>query len=244
MSPNSQTAPKTNWKQEKERKSKISALDRRIEYECEQDYPGIPYTTISQIKRWPEEGIPRFVINKHYTHDWQDKQSNIARKFALYQGDITKIEVDCIVNPVIGNLALSSISKTITKNAGPFLEMELKDIGHCKEGQAVTTGAYNLPAKYIIHTATPQKGSKEKNIATLTTNYKSCLEQMRTHNLKSIVFPCIKPGTNLTENQGIKIAIKSIEEYLLSNNYEVDIIVLCIQGLKQIIPYAENLSSL
>ena len=244
MSSKSQKPPKMNWRQEKERKLNMSALDRRIEYDYEEDYSRVPYTTLSQIKRWSEEGIPRFAINKHYTHDWQDKQSNLARKFALHQGDITKIEVDCIVNPVIGNLALSSISKTITKKAGPFLEMELKDIGHCKEGQAVTTGAYNLPAKYIIHTATPQKGSKEKNIATLTSNYKSCLEQMKTHNLKSIVFPCIKPGANLTENQGIKVAIKSIEEFLLSNNYEIDVIVLCIQELKQIIPYAENLSSL
>ena len=79
-------------------------------------------------------------------------------------GDITKIEVDCIVNPVRGNLMLGSISNSIATEAGPFLQCELKEIGHCKDGQAVTTRGYDLPAKYIIHTTAPRREQKRKTL--------------------------------------------------------------------------------
>ena len=115
-------------------------------------------------------------------------------KISLWRGDITKLNVDCIVNTASENLEVSGgIDGAIDKASGPELLDACKKFPIdneintcCKTGECKITTCFNLLAKDIIHTVNP----KDKNIK-LKCSYENCLKKVLTSNVKMIGICCI-----------------------------------------------------
>lgn len=130
-----------------------------------------------------------------------------ADRIILWQGDITRLRADAIVNAANAQMmgcfvpCHGCIDNAIHSAAGLQLRNECAQIieeqGHEEPaGKAKLTGGYNLPASHVIHTVGPIVGGKvtDQQIEQLKSCYKSCLKLAERHNLKSIAFCCISTG--------------------------------------------------
>lgn len=157
----------------------------------------------------------------------------VKGKIMLWQGDITTLKVDAIVNAANSKLLgcfipqHNCIDNVIHSAAGVQLRDECNTImkiqdGDEEVGKAKITGAYNLPSKYVIHTVGPQipQGFKPSSddADLLAGCYRSCLDIATYNELESIAFCCISTGVfNFPQELAAEIAIKTVEEYLKSN---------------------------
>jgi O-acetyl-ADP-ribose deacetylase (regulator of RNase III) len=116
------------------------------------------------------------------------------------KGDITKINTGAIVNAANPSLmGGGGVDGAIHRNGGPAILKECKEIvakrGRCRAGEAVITGAGNLPAKYVIHTVGPVWNGGNNNEDILLQNaYTNSLRLAEEHNISSIAFPNISTG--------------------------------------------------
>ena len=156
----------------------------------------------------------------------------VKGKIMLWQGDITTLKVDAIVNAANSKLLgcfipqHNCIDNVIHSAAGLQLRDECNTIMKIQNvdeevGKAKITGAYNLPSKYVIHTVGPQipQGFKPSDIDidALASCYKSCLDIATYNELDSIAFCCISTGVfNFPQDLAAEIAIRTVEEYLSS----------------------------
>ena len=112
------------------------------------------------------------------------------------QGDITKFDVDAIVNAA--NTALrrgSGVCGAIFAAAGDGLEEACAALGRCEAGEAVATSGFNLPAKWIIHTVGPVwKGGMSDEATVLASCYRRTLEVADELGATSVAFPAISTG--------------------------------------------------
>lgn len=152
------------------------------------------------------------------------------KKIELILGDITKLEVDAIVNAANTTLlGGGGVDGAIHRVAGKQLLEECRTLNGCKTGQSKITKGYNLPAKYVIHTVGPvYNGGKYNEDKLLESCYLTSLELMIKNNLKTIAFPSISTGAyRYPIQQACKIAIKTVCNFVSKHNEIEKVYFVC-----------------
>ncbi len=132
-------------------------------------------------------------------------------------GDITKQEVDAIVNAANPTLlGGGGVDGAIHRAAGPGLLEECHRIGGCPTGEARITKGYRLPAKYVIHTVGPAwRGGKGGEDELLRSCYRNSMKLAGENGIRSIAFPSISTGAyGFPIERAAPIAIKTVNESL------------------------------
>ncbi len=114
----------------------------------------------------------------------------------IREADITRLEVDAIVNAANEQLAPGAgVCGAIHAAAGPELAAECAAIGHCPTGEARLTRGYALPARYVIHAVGPVWHGGDRNEAALLAGcYRNSIRLAEAQGLGSIAFPAISCG--------------------------------------------------
>lgn len=154
-------------------------------------------------------------------------------KIELLKADITKINVDAIVNAANTSLlGGGGVDGAIHRKGGKAILDECIQIrnkqGGCKTGEAVITTAGNLPAKFVIHTVGPVWNSdKEEKSKLLSNCYRNSLNLAVEHGVKSIAFPNISTGIyHFPKDKAAQIAIKTVKDF--NKNSKIDkVIFVC-----------------
>jgi O-acetyl-ADP-ribose deacetylase (regulator of RNase III) len=133
----------------------------------------------------------------------------------LVQGDITKQEgFDAVVNAANAQLQPGGgVAGAIHRAAGPELAEECKKYAPIQPGQAVITGAYKLPNRYVVHCLGPRYGLDEPSDKLLADCYRNALKVADEHRAESIAFPAISTGAfGYPMEEAARIAFRTIQE--------------------------------
>lgn len=142
-------------------------------------------------------------------------------RLELLQGDITRQQVDAIVNAANSELAGGGgVDGAIHRVGGATLKSETsaKFPQGCRTGSAVPTNAGNLPAKFVFHAVGPiWRGGQEGEPELLRSAFRTCLELSVEHQCESVAFPAISTGVyGYPKDLAAETALQTIHEYLQS----------------------------
>ena len=150
--------------------------------------------------------------------------------FTIVRNDITKMQVDAIVNAANTSLLMGSgVCGAIFKAAGKAqLKAACDVLAPIKTGEAVITPGFELPAKYIIHTAGPvYRNDKQGEEELLLSCYTHSLTLAEENNCESIAFPLISSGIyGYPKAKALQVATKAIQGYLAEHEMDVYLAVL------------------
>ena len=152
----------------------------------------------------------------------------------LIPGDITRIEVDAIVNAANSSLlGGGGVDGAIHRAGGVTILEDCRKIvesqGGCRAGEAVVTTAGKLPARYVIHTVGPIWHGGMKNEDQLLSNaYTNSLRLAVENGAKTIAFPNISTGVyGFPKARAARIAIEAVRKFLKSDKAISEVIFVC-----------------
>ena len=154
----------------------------------------------------------------------------MKEKINIVQGDITKLEVDAIVNAANNSLlGGGGVDGAIHRAAGPDLLEETRKIGGCPTGEARVSDGYNLPARWVIHTVGPVwKGGRQNEAKLLADCYKNSLRAAVEKGAETVAFPAISTGVyGFPLKKATEIAMGETKRFLEMNEYPNQVIFVC-----------------
>ena len=157
------------------------------------------------------------------------RDEGMKNQVEIIQSDITKLNIDVIVNAANTTLlGGSGVDGAIHRAAGPELLAECKMLGGCPTGEARLTRGYNLSAKFVIHTVGPVwYGGKNNEKKLLEKCYQNSLTLSNRNDLKTIAFPNISTGVyHFPKELAAQIAIGTVREFL-ENNENIERVIFC-----------------
>lgn len=135
----------------------------------------------------------------------------------LVEGDITKQDVDAIVNAANSSLlGGGGVDGAIHRAAGPQLLEECRTLGGCETGSAKITRGYKLKARHVIHAVGPvYRDGKHGEPALLASAYRTCLELASQNQCASVAFPAISTGAyGYPMEDAARVAFRTIIDYV------------------------------
>jgi O-acetyl-ADP-ribose deacetylase len=148
-------------------------------------------------------------------------------RIELYQGDITQLHVDAIVNAANNSLSGGGgVDGAIHHAAGSQLLEECRTLGGCATGEAKITKGYLLPAKWVIHTVGPVwHGGHRREEELLASAYRNSLKLAVEYSVKTIAFPNISTGVyDFPKVLAAEIAIEEVQLFLMVHSFPEKVI--------------------
>src|SRR5581483_10220484 len=146
-----------------------------------------------------------------------------GRTVVVQEGDITRVSAGAIANAANSALAGGGgVDGAIHRAGGPSIMRELdairREIGRCPTGDAVATGAGNLPAQYVFHAVGPiYRDGAQGEPELLASCYRKCLALAETRKVESISFPAISTGIyGYPLREATEIAVREVLAHLAS----------------------------
>ena len=142
---------------------------------------------------------------------------NPDSKLEIHRGDVTKLDVDAIVNAANTTLlGGGGVDGAIHRAAGPELLAECRTLGGCRPGEAKITRGYRLRGRFVIHTVGPVwRGGTHGEAETLANCYRNSLQVAVENGIKTIAFPAISCGAyGYPVQEATQIALKTTREFL------------------------------
>jgi O-acetyl-ADP-ribose deacetylase len=162
----------------------------------------------------------------------------------IAEGDITKLDVEAIVNAANeGLLPGGGVCGAIHRAAGPKLAAACAKIGSCPTGEARITPGFGLKAKHIVHAVGPiwSDGKSDEDVL-LAGAYRHSLKLARDHGIKSVAFPAISTGIyGFPLDRATKIAVTTAAEFLSANPLPQRVIFACF-GADAAVAYRQELA--
>ncbi len=150
-----------------------------------------------------------------------------VNRIELYEGDITSLDVDALVNAANNSLlGGGGVDGAIHKAAGPGMLEECIKIGGCLTGEAKLTGGYMLKARHVIHTVGPVwRGGIEDEHELLASCYQSCLKIAADLKISTVAIPGISTGIyGFPKDQAAMIAVTETKRFLSKSLWPAKVI--------------------
>lgn len=163
-----------------------------------------------------------------------ERRVNIDARIVLTEGDITRLQVEAVVNAANETLlGGGGVDGAIHRAAGPELLAFCRELGGRPTGEAVLTPGFRLPAAYIIHTVGPiWRGGSANEDALLASCYRKSLLLALGAGVKSIAFPAISTGVyNFPFDRACRIALSEIQDFLSRHALPETVYLVCYGAL-------------
>jgi O-acetyl-ADP-ribose deacetylase (regulator of RNase III) len=169
----------------------------------------------------------------------------VVARIDVRQGDITRLDVDAIVNAANNSLlGGGGVDGAIHRAAGPGLLSECRTLGGCPTGQARITKGYNLKARFVIHTVGPVYGGRAEDARLLRGFYRNSLALAAANRVRTIAFPAISCGVyGYPIEAACKIAVDECTAFLAASA-EVEKIIFILFSDRDRAVYEDYLESL
>jgi len=154
----------------------------------------------------------------------------MLKRISILEGDITRQNVDAIVNAANSSLlGGGGVDGAIHRAAGPKLLEECRTLNGCETGEAKITKGYNLPARWVIHTVGPVwHGGQHREDELLAQCYTNSLRLATKYQLSSIAFPSLSTGAyGFPVERASRIALKTIASYLSAAVLPEKVVIVC-----------------
>jgi O-acetyl-ADP-ribose deacetylase (regulator of RNase III) len=160
----------------------------------------------------------------------------MQRVIQVIQGDITRLDVEAVVNAARESLlGGGGVDGAIHRAAGPGLLDECKAIPEiepgvrCATGEAILTHGHNLPARFVIHTVGPVwQGGRRDEDETLARSYRNVLRLAAVHGFSSIAIPAISTGAyGFPLERAAAIAVREVSEFARKDSFVQRILLVC-----------------
>lgn len=154
---------------------------------------------------------------------------NTSQRIELVVGDITRVEVDCIVTAANEELrGGGGVDGAVHRAAGPELVAASRALAPCRAGEARITPGFRLAAKYVIHAVGPVFRDLEKDGPLLASAYRSALQLAAGQGVRRIAFPCISTGVyGFPKQPACDIAVSTTKKWLAANDQPEQVVFCC-----------------